>query len=206
MSQTSQVLLDDQATEELTSHEKERFKFFSDQGEARYKVEAYFASSYSVMKPFPGVVTFWENGTAHRVGESDQKVYLCPGKSLRRNDCERIIPEMSNGNGWLICPHCSTLWKADEVHGEINAVLTIQNWAKNLLMQLGRCQMNADLVVHRYPVNLQISQEMVDDRWGEKFEKDKTKLVRYMYPRANMIKDTAAGADLLRRIEAFLKA
>lgn len=205
------VVLDDEAKHELQSHEQAEQSRFTKADAARYKIEVYFASRYSILGVNAGVVTFWESGTTGPRLESDRKVYLCPGRRLKINTCEKVIPCLSHGGSWLLCPSCQTRWSAKDVTGELLLRLPLQLWAKRLVELLGTFEMNADIMVRRTPINVR-SVLAAQDEAGkasaadQQLDKARDGRIDYIYRRDRMIKDTAAGADLLKRIEAFLKA
>lgn len=121
-------------------------KLLQDQGKAKYKIEVMFAKARSMHRPCVGMVHFFESGTQFH-GGGDTKIYLCPGKTLGKSDCEAVIPFSSNGYGYLLCPGCKTVWQGPQVIGEIAYNLPLRKWAEVLLKHFVRFDHNADLYV-----------------------------------------------------------
>jgi hypothetical protein len=88
--------------------------------------------------------------------------------------------------------------------------LPIQKWAEVLLNWYSRLEMNADIYMKyaRDDIRAASDKEQEKQLMGEVLGKARSfeRRTRYSYPLKNIIKDTAAGADLLGRIRAFLEA
>ncbi len=180
-------------------------KALSDKKKAKYKLELMFTQSRSTWKPVRGVLSFWESG-AKLHGGGDTKLYICPGKTLGRSGCEAFIPDMSQGYGHLLCPTCGTAWEGSQVLGEIIANNTPRNWAELLLKYFAKLGYNADIYLKHAPDDIR-SIAMVEQEkqhHGDRLQKMRQRRALHMYPLVNIVKDTAAGADLLGRLYAFL--
>lgn len=182
-------------------------KLLATQQKAKYKIELHFSYRRSSRAPFPGALSIWESGTKLH-GGGDTKVYECPGQAEKKNDCTAFIPDVSTGYGYLVCPGCKTVWQGEQVHGERFAVLTTQNWARLVLNYFIRLGHNADIYVKLAQVDMRVAAHLEQQRQmgGEKLHGARTQRVPYIYPLRNIIKDTAAGSDLLERFTAFLSA
>jgi hypothetical protein len=182
-------------------------KLFAENGKAKYKLEILFGKEYSLIKPCPGGVSFWESG-AKLHGGGDAALHICPGKRLGRNNCEAFIPSAANGLGFLVCPGCGVRWQGEEVTGQILARLPIHKWADLLLTYFYRLQGNCDLVMKYTPRSIidAQNQETERSRGGELLERVRSARQTRVYPLDRIIKDTAAGADMRQRILAFLRA
>lgn len=182
-------------------------KILATKGLAKYKIEVVFGSERGSMKPTSGMISFWESGTKFH-GGGDTKIYLCPAKDLKKSDCEGFIPDAANGFGFLVCPKCREVWQGEQVHGEIFAKLTMQNWATLLLRYFVKLELNCDLYVKSPKLKLRevALQEQERQHGGEKLAKVRAQRETYIYPLRNIIKDTSNGAALYDRFYAFLKA
>lgn len=176
---------------------------------AKYKLEVMFVRSRSFHKPFPGIVTFWENGSKLH-GGGDAKLYQCPGKHLGKNECDAIIPDLSNGLNFIVCPTCKGFWKGEHVIGEVFYNLPVQKWVDVLLSWFLKLEMNADIRIKYARDDLRSAAEREQNKqmMGELLEKVRSEERRTaaIYRLANIVKDTSAGADLRGRIHAFLTA
>lgn len=180
---------------------------------ARFKLEVMFDEERSMHKPFGGTVTWWESGTKFH-GGGDTKMYVCDNNAdyprLEGKGCKMLMPESANGMGFLLCPHCGVLWKSEEVVGEIYYRLPVQKWAMVLLSWFRRLSHDADIRIKyaKDDIRTVAMLEVERDRGGELLQKVRSAERRAVgtYPLMNIIKDTSAGADLYKRILAFLQA
>jgi hypothetical protein len=199
--------MSDEEVEVLKNKQLAVDKLLADYGAAKYKVEIMFSRDYSMQRPSVGVITFWESG-AKLHGGGDSSLYLCPGKTLKRNECTKFIPYQAQGMGILICPHCHVQWKGEEAIGQLLFRLSIQKWAEVLLYYYHSLECNVDLVMKYYPGSLisATEKEQNKQQFGEQFGKVRGKRAKRVYPLSHIIKDTSSGADLYGRFLAFLKA
>ena len=176
------------------------------QGIAKYKIELLLAGDRMAMKPSPGVLTFWESG-ARLHGGGDAVMHICPGKHLKKNDCEAFIPDSGHSLGFLVCPKCYSRWSGEQVHGQVAFRLTPQGWATVLHRYYMKLGGNADLVIKSMPLDLRRAsdREQERQRGGELLGRVRGKRNTVVYPLAHIIKDTAAGAGLYERILAFVR-
>jgi hypothetical protein len=173
---------------------------------AKYKIEVRFAKARSTWKPTPGVVSWWESGSKLH-GGGDEKVYFCPGRREKRNDCEKPIPEAGIGAGVVTCPACGKNWKAEVVIGELIYNLPMQHWATVILKHFVNLDHNADIVLKHSKDDLRsVAKQEESFRRSEKLDRTRAERAMYIYPLRNIIKDTSAGADLHGRILSFLTA
>ena len=178
---------------------------------AKYKLEVMFGGERSMHRPFDGALSFWESGSKLH-GGGDSKLYICDSIIDGRGGrgCGAFIPDSANGLNFIACPKCNTLWRNEEIVGEIWFRLTMQKWAEVLLKWFQRMDHNADIRIKyaRTDIRSVARAEQERQRGGELLAKARDPEVRAtaIYPLANVIKDTAAGADLYSRILAFLSA
>lgn len=182
-------------------------KLLADQGKAKWKIEIVFFHKRRLFTHSAGAISIWESGTKFH-GGGDTKAYFCPGRELKVSDCEAIIPDSSNGYGFLVCPQCKKVWKAEQVYGEIFGRWSNRVWSDKILHFFRRLDHNADIYL-KYPkhdLRVAARAEQEKQLMGEKLQKVRRERVQYIYPLKNIIKDTANGADLLGRFHAFLTA
>lgn len=184
-------------------------KLLGDRNLAKYKLEVMFGEDRSVHKPFSGVVTWWESGNKLH-GGGDSKMYLCPRKERAGMDCNGFLPDSCNGLNFIVCPKCKSLWRSEEVFGEVFYRLSMKKWSDVLLSWFLKLELNADIRIKyaRDDIRRAVIHEQERKLQGElltkarSFERRSTSI----YSLANIIKDTNAGAGLHARILAFVKA
>jgi len=182
-------------------------KLLADQGKAKWKIEIGFFHKRNLHGHSAGAISIWESGAKFH-GGGDTKAYFCPGKELKVSDCVGIIPDSANGYGFLVCPRCKKVWQGDQVYGEIFGRWSNRAWAEQVLKLFLRLDHNADIYL-KYPksdLRVAASLEQQKQLMGEQLQRVRREREQYIYPLANIIKDTAAGADLLGRFHAFLTA
>lgn len=181
-------------------------KLLAEAKKAKYKVELMVDSHYRSGQPFAGAISLWESGTKLH-GGGDTKVYECPGKALRINDCIGLIPDASTGYGHLVCPDCKRVWKGEQVTGERLYRLPKEKWAAVLYKYYVRVGHNADIYLKRprRDIRQAAALEQEKQRGGEVLAKAR-KIETVIYPLANIIKDVNAGADPILRFKALLSA
>lgn len=179
--------------------------FRSDQGLAKFKIELMFTKEFSITKPVPGVISFWESGTKLH-GGGDALIHFCPGKKLGTNECQSHIPDPAHGYGLLVCPACKTVWKGDQVYGQIIGRHTAQQWANLICTYFRRLEMRCDIVIkyHSSDIRNATVQRFNNDalqsvRSGQKRRKS-------IYTLASLLKDMSAGAELYDRVLAFVRS
>ena len=135
-------------------------------------------------------------------------MYFCPSSKLRHGDCDGVIGGAAQGYGHLVCPKCKKVWKGSQVDGEIVGKWTTQTWATVALKYFMLMDCNADIYLKymRYSLRDAAGIEQVKQQHGDKLEAVRTSRVKVIYPLRNLIKDTAAGSDILTRLRAFLAA
>lgn len=174
---------------------------------AKYKIELFFGKARSMRRPTSGIISWWESGSKLH-GGGDAKIYICPGRRRKVNNCEAFIPDASNASAFLWCPQCGQRWEGEQVIGEHVANLMMQQWADVLLYYYVRLEHNADIyVVHaKEDIRTTAMIEQASQKGGDLLEKVRSRRARHIYPLANIIKDVSGGADLRKRFLAFLSA
>ena len=185
-------------------------KLLREDGKAKFKIELFLGSTeQSRIKPIPGLLSFYQSGKkAH--GGGDSKIYICPGAHLKRNDCSSRIPAESTGFGFLVCPRCGITWEGTQVIGEIFSRNVMKTWANTIYKYFRVLDMNADIVFkHGVDPIRKITEAVISNEKGRvAINNDKLtglrRRVTHIYPLANIIKDISSGANLQKRLEAFL--
>lgn len=192
---------------ELEKHTADVQKLFDQSVKGRYKIDVFFREVQTVNGLRTGMLQVFENGTKLN-GDGDAKVYFCPGDKLRGSGCQGVIPYDSTGYGFLVCPSCVTTWKEEEVYGEILANWFPQGWADQIERTFRQLGSSADIYVKypRFSLQKASEQEQEKELRGDKLNAVRSARKRVIYPLRNILQDTSAGADLNKRILAFLKA
>lgn len=200
-----------QLTEEELDTLKKRMaaldKLLAAQELAKYKIELMFEAKRSSRRPSAAALSLWGSG-AKLHGGGDTKIYWCPARALQTSPCDGLIPDSSQGYGFLVCPKCQKVWKGEQVYGELMGRASLDQWARLIYQYFVRLEYNADIYVKLPKVDIRRAAELEQGRQlgGEKLEGARALRTRYIYPLRNIIKDTAAGADLLTRFRAMLSA
>jgi hypothetical protein len=204
-------LLTDDEKDAIEKKKKALDGLLSQQKAAKYKIDLNLGRGFSTKKPSHGALTFWESGKRFH-GGGDCKLYICPGKMREVNECEAFIPEPSQAAGFLFCPECNNVWKGDDVIGEVLARLMPNGWATAMLRYFIQLKYDADLrikyiidVGRTADIRAAAELEQEKQKGGEVLDIPRQKNTR-IYLVSDIIKDTAAGADLHKRILAFIAA
>ena len=174
-------------------------------GIAKFKIEVLFNKGFSIIKPSAGIVSFWENANQLH-GGGDTIIHFCPGRKLKKNNCNHYIPDPSHGYGFLVCPKCHEVWNGDQVDGQVMGRHTVQNWAELLLQYYRRLDMRCDLVVKYHSGDIRNAAHAKHAQDALAKVRSEEKRLRRIYTLSAIIKDTSAGADLYKRFLAFLTA
>lgn len=177
-------------------------KFFAQRIQATYKIEVQFGKGRSTWKHFPGALSVYLSGTKLH-GGGDEKLYFCP-----RSDCGGVIFPGERLGAQVHCRKCNMMWPETELIGERLYRLTPQDWAIVIHRFFVQLDHNADIYLKYHPTDIryQTAMELARSRGGEAVNKARNNRGLNIYPLKNIIKDTSNGADLLRRIEAFIKS
>ena len=196
--------LSDEEKDNLKKRMEAMDKLLAAQKKAKYKLELLFGDERSMMKPVPGIISFWESGSQLH-GGGDAKVYLCPGKLKKKNECEAVIPFEFNAYGHLVCPACQTTWKGEDVIGEVIGRHGMKQWAELLYRYFLKFGNNCDIYLKHAPTDIRSMARTEQERQkgGELLVRARKRAL-HIYPLRNIIKDTSAGADVLGRLYSFL--
>ena len=176
---------------------------------ALYKIEVQFGRNHHVNgESTYGMLTLWESGTKLH-GGGDAMLYVCPGKYMKRNDCEHVIPDAVNGRSVVVCPSCLTAWSNQQLIGQHAYRFSIQTWAEVIQTWFLRLDMNADLRIKYFYDDIRAASaaEQEKELRGELLEKARAapRRISRVYLLNDLIKEVNAGASMYTRILAFLR-
>jgi len=168
---------------------------------ARYKIEVTFGKERTRMMSL-GCIQILESGSAFH-GGGDIKIYWCPS-----DDCGLPMDYSSKASGPAFCEHCNNTFPGKDLVGERMFRLPVQKLAllvEKIFHQLGG---NADIYVKYHPTDLKRA-TLEFKSMDQEVQLGKARAGRqrpYIYPLKNLIKDTASGSTLSKRIKSFLEA
>lgn len=169
---------------------------------AGYKIEIQFGPDRTPVGPNVCAIQIWESGTKLN-GGGDDKMYWCqdvrPDSKL---GCLSPIPTGAIMGGMAYCPNCKAAINSRYLTGERFVKLTTKNLAKLVESLFISLKMNADIYCKYHPTDIRYI--AMQKRYG--LEKARRLRGLFIYPLKNIIKDTANGASLTSRFEAFLSA
>lgn len=173
----------------------------------KYKIEIMFSSKRSVTQPSPGILSIWESGSKLH-GGGDAKVYFCPGKETGEGICDSIIPFDNVNYGHALCPKCKTVWKGEQLKGEIMGRWTMQTWATKLVKYFHDLGCSADIYVKQPKADIRKAAALEQEKQmhGDALIVARRATYRYIYPLKRILADTQAGSDLHGRFHTFLKS
>lgn len=179
--------------------------------QAKFKLEIALSSERSIHKPTAGVICAWTNGGFNH-GGGDQVVYLCPQRvdlpGGGNRSCATPLSIMMVSKRIAVCPGCKRVTAPEDLVGQVVARLTVPGWVRLIERMFYHLECNADIRLGILRENLikAHEREMEKDRGGDEYRKAREAREWIAYPLKNIIKDTAAGAQLSTRIRAFLYA
>lgn len=178
---------------------------------AKYKLEVVFTKR-STMTPFFGLVSAFSNGGFNH-GGGDECIYFCTAKIEKDGNtrtCSGPLDLRFVGGRIAICPKCKQATPPQDLAGQIGYRATLQDWGKIIYRIWMQLEGDADI-----RMGLLGSGGSLRDKTGDVLNRtslsagDKLDVTREKrewanYPLRNIIKDTSAGANLEKRISAFL--
>lgn len=204
------LLLDPDVEEKLATIFEELAGENRSELSAKYKIEIAFTEGRSRDKAFGGFIYAVSNGGfAH--GGGDEGIYFCTAKIDKNGVTKRCNAPLRPawvGKEAAVCPECRQATKPKDLMGQVWARLTFQNWARLAERFFHALGGDADIRIGVMKGDLRVltEDEMERSSRGEKLDRARVEREWVIYPLANIIKDTAAGATLSSRISAFLKA
>lgn len=186
---------------------------------AKYKIEVHFGKNRTMSGPNVCAVSAYESGK-HLNGEGDEMMYICSerdrglmvgGQVTKDKDapiqkgkdgCGAFISGKQIKSGFAMCTSCGNIIKADALTNSMFYSLSNKQLAAKIATWFRKLESNCDIYVKYHPTDIRyIAMEKAHGL-------DKARMLRGLsiYPLANIIKDTTAGASLESRISAFLSS
>lgn len=169
---------------------------------AKWKIEVTFLRNRTPRGLNAYGVRVWESGRALN-GEGDVLAFWCLNADPDSNDgCRSIISSDFIKAGVAFCPYCKRTIRADMLTDMVGGNVYVDALARYIASLFRKLNSSADIYLKFHkedPRYLAMAQAK-----GVKKASDLKGL--HIYPLKNIIKDTSAGADIVRRIQAFLSA
>ena len=186
---------------------------------AKYKIEIHFGKNRTMSGPNICAVSAYESGK-HLDGDGDEMMYICAerdrglmvgGQVSKDRDapiqkgkdgCGSFISGKQLKSGFAMCTSCNQIVKADALTNSMFYSLSNKKLAAKIATWFRKLDSNCDIYVKYHPTDIRyIAMEQAHGL-------DKARMLRGLsiYPLANIIKDTTAGASLESRIAAFLSS
>jgi hypothetical protein len=169
---------------------------------AGYKIEIHFGPGRTVMGPNVALLQAYESGKRLN-GGGDELMYWC--KDVRKgydDGCWGPIP----GN-WIQgpvawCQSCGATVRAEYLTGQRIMKVSTPKLAEHVAGIWRQLKMNADIYCKFNPEDIRY--KICEQKLGA----TKARRLRglFIYPLANILKDTAAGASVESRFSAFFRA
>jgi hypothetical protein len=179
---------------------------------ARFKLELFLKGGPRRGIPVRGVLCFFTNG-GYLHGGGDAAVYLCPQEiddiaGGGSHPCLNPLDMQFSGPQGTVCTKCRRISDNKKLIGQVIAELPLERWAQSLTKFFHILECSADLrvCVERRSITQAANEETERYRGGERYAKVYAEREWITYPLASIVKDTASGATLERRIKAFLEA
>ena len=186
---------------------------------AKYKIEVHFGKNRTATGPNVAAVSAYESG-ARLNGEGDEMMYICSerdrglelGSSKPKvrdhavergtEGCGAFIPGSRLRGGFAMCDACKRVIRADALTNMILVSLPTERLALLVAEWFRKLDSDCDIYLKYHPTDIRY--QAMENAEGL----DKARMLRGLsiYPLANIIKDTAAGATLDVRFAAFLSS
>lgn len=167
---------------------------------AKFKIEVFFGPDRTIAGPNLCQLSVWESGKRFH-GGGDELAFFCQDVEGPEG-CGHIITSNCIQGAIAVCPGCQRAVLATRLTtGRIGRVSTrrLAQDIETLFHQLGS---NSDLYCKYDRTDIRYK-AMLADKGPEKARRLRG---LHIYPLKNILKDTAYGADLVKRIHAFLTA
>lgn len=173
---------------------------------AKYKLEVMFTEQRSMHAPFAGVVAAWSNG-GHFNGGGDEIIYFCPVETAPGRTCGGVITGAFLGGTTALCEKCRTASRPIDLVGQFFARLPFQHWAATLNNMFRLLGGDADLRVGLMKGDIRkATVELAPKDHGAALTRLREDRQWVVYPLQSIIRDTASGSDVEKRIRAFISA
>lgn len=165
---------------------------------AKYKIEVSFEKGRTPNGPNILGVQVWESGKRFH-GGGDELTFFC--KDVESDlGCFAVIPSDFVKGGVAYCPSCKKGVNADRLTNMLIGKVTSQALAEQLAKMFRELSSSADIYLKYHKTDPHyVAMERAKGP-------DTAKRLKgmHIYPLKNILKDTAAGADLVKRFKAFV--
>lgn len=185
---------------------------------AKYKIQIWFQSARHTQGPVTYSISFWESGKRLH-GGGDEMMFICrrhdrakpiapfeavsPKAPPGSKGCGKLIPGgVAELTGVLLCPHCGTKHRTDEVGDAVLYRTSIEKASEILATWWRKLDCNADIYVKYCPTDPRVI--LMSKTMSPQVAREKKGLT--IYPLANILKDTLVGATVESRFKALLTA
>jgi len=196
-----------EAAEEESKKKKEK---------AKYKIQISFVSDRKLHDACSYTISFWESGLRMH-GGGDEMMFICrrhedapkviplevagPKANVGPRGCGMLIPGgLAEMSGIIVCPHCQTAHRTDQIGDSVFYKTPISSAAKVLAEWWRKLDRNADIYVKFSPTDPRTKLMMQ----SEGFRRARELKGLTIYPLKNIIRDTVGGSTLESRFEALL--
>lgn len=169
---------------------------------AGYKIEIFFGPKRTVNGPNAVCIQGFESGS-RLDGGGDDLLYWCKDVRPGHNEgCWGAIPGSWIQGGMAWCQHCDATVNSEYLTGQRFMNVTTQKLAEHVANIWRQLKMNADIYCKydRDDIRYQICEKKVGSQDARRLRG------LFIYPLANILKDTVAGATIEGRLAAFFKA
>lgn len=165
---------------------------------AKYKIEVTFEKGRTSQGPNLLGVQVWESGKRFN-GGGDELSFFC--KDVESNDgCFGVITSDFIKGGVAYCQSCKKGVVADRLTNMMIGKVTSQSLAEQLAKMFRQLGSNADIYLKYHKTDPRyIAMERAKGPEAAKRLKG-----MHIYPLKNIMKDTSNGADLVKRLKAFV--
>jgi hypothetical protein len=168
---------------------------------ARWKMEVTFLANRSMKRPTPYGLSVWESGKGLN-GEGDALCWFCLDDAPDSNEgCRSIIPQDCVQADVSACPKCKRIKNPTELTTALGGNVYPDVLAKYLAeFWKARCGSDADIYLKYHKDDVRYI-AMLKSKGAAKAEKLKG---LHIYPLERILRDLLTGADLSKRIKAFI--
>jgi hypothetical protein len=164
-----------------------------------YKIEIDMMPRGGKNPLIPGRIHILRSGSSVD-GDNDEPVFACP-------KCKKLVLPEHTMSGYFSCVHCGEAGDTEFLSEGSMANLSLEKWADLILTYWHKVGGDADLYLKRYKRRMRdVSKDPNFDKAlkGIMLAKSQKELV--IYPLKNLMKDNLSGADMRKRVLAFLRA
>lgn len=173
----------------------------SSQIRAKYKIEIKFRDERSLLDDISIGWQVYESGK-HLHGGGDELVYWCLSKGDTNSGCGAPIIGSNIIQGVALCSSCQRQLNAAMLTSNFVIRMTLKKLAQETAKLWRKLEGSADVYCKFTPGDIRY--KVMEKKQGS----DEARRLQglFIYPLANIIKDTAVGSSLESRLEAFFKA